>query len=276
MTIDITTTYPVTETRYRPLYLVRLPVNIPALYKWAADRSLIPGDGSEFDDGRALHHLLTESFGQGCLQPFRLMVATGGKQGSLYAYCQHDPAALRAEAEVVAPPEHLDVIDLDGLSGKPMPAVWQAGRRLGFELRVRPVRRLLKPVGHTGQKSFHKGDELDAFLLACLRNSPDGEPGQPAGKIEREQVYRDWLAERLAGAANVTGVRMTSFQRHIAWRKGQGGKMARLEGPDAILQGDLEITDPDAFRLTLQKGVGRHRAYGFGMLLLRPLQAGGG
>ena len=36
------------------------------------------------------------------------------------------------------------------------------------------------------------------------------------------------------------------------------------------MRGILTITDPIAFAELLKRGVGRHRAYGYGMLLLRP------
>ena len=36
------------------------------------------------------------------------------------------------------------------------------------------------------------------------------------------------------------------------------------------MQGVLTITDGGAFASLLARGVGRHRAYGYGMMLLRP------
>ncbi|MBP2301928.1 type I-E CRISPR-associated protein Cas6/Cse3/CasE [Azospirillum picis] len=286
------------------LHLIRLPVDVRALSRWAAERRLGQTDGGGFDDGRALHHLLSETFGKGRLQPFRLLVppgqAGGGGRGSLYAYCRADAAALRDEAHAVAPPEHLAVIDLAALADKPMPDDWRAGRRLGFEIRARPVRRLLAPLPGEpaegpgegqesgqgiGQRSgpparpFAKGDEVDAFLVAALRRSPDGGGKGTAAAdgdgtaLSREAVYAGWLAERLAGAATLTAVRLASFRRHAASRKGNRRGAVTLDGPDALLQGELEVADPAAFRLALEKGVGRHRAYGFGMLLLRPASA---
>ena len=41
-------------------------------------------------------------------------------------------------------------------------------------------------------------------------------------------------------------------------------------GPDATLNGTLRINDPNEFRTKLRTGIGRHKAYGYGMLLLRP------
>jgi CRISPR system Cascade subunit CasE len=33
----------------------------------------------------------------------------------------------------------------------------------------------------------------------------------------------------------------------------------------------LEVTEPETFAVGLARGIGRHRAFGFGMLLLRPV-----
>jgi CRISPR system Cascade subunit CasE len=60
---------------------------------------------------------------------------------------------------------------------------------------------------------------------------------------------------------------LVSFQRTRVQRGGR-----RIEGPDAVVHGTLTITDPTAFAALLARGVGRHRSYGYGMLLLRPPQ----
>jgi CRISPR system Cascade subunit CasE len=40
-------------------------------------------------------------------------------------------------------------------------------------------------------------------------------------------------------------------------------------GPDATFTGLLAVGNPEAFAGLLARGIGRHRAFGFGMLLLR-------
>ena len=40
--------------------------------------------------------------------------------------------------------------------------------------------------------------------------------------------------------------------------------------PDATIHGTLRVSDPDRFAEALRRGVGRHRTYGYGMVLLRP------
>jgi hypothetical protein len=64
-----------------PLYLLRGPVRLSRLALYAGDRGWTRrrrADGREadaaFDAGRALHHMLDETFGPSLLKPFRLMV----------------------------------------------------------------------------------------------------------------------------------------------------------------------------------------------------------
>ncbi|MBU0799071.1 MAG: type I-E CRISPR-associated protein Cas6/Cse3/CasE, partial [Alphaproteobacteria bacterium] len=178
------------------LHMVSLPLVLEPFRRWMATRGLAA------DEGRALHHLLSESFGKGVLQPFRLMVGKDARQATLYAYTQADQTALRQTASETGMPDALALIDLVHLDTKIMPEAWTEGRRFAFDVRVRPVRRLLKPLdGAEGgsAKPFRKGAEVDAFLVAALRHSADGESGPLDTRMTREAVYRDWLAERLAG-----------------------------------------------------------------------------
>ena len=89
-------------------------------------------------------------------------------------------------------------------------------------------------------------------------------------KRSREDVYNDWLREqfqRRGGAQLEKKASLKSFQRTRVIRR-RGSRP--IEGPDAIMSGTLTITDGDEFAELLARGIGRHRAYGYGMLLLRP------
>ena len=75
------------------------------------------------------------------------------------------------------------------------------------------------------------------------------------------------------GAVELLDVQLSAFARSKSVRRiqasaDQGRKGHASEGPDATLTGHLRITDPTAFAHLLARGVGRHRAFGFGMLLL--------
>lgn len=247
----------------RGLHLVRLPVDLDELGRWSAERNLgwgrrtRQGEAEIYDEGAALHHLLAETFGPAALQPFRLMVALSGGPARIYGYSRKPGPELAHVAGVAMLPEVARVIDLGGLESRAMPMDWRSGQRLGFDLRMRPVVRLASDIlGH------RKGAEVDAFLAEALR--------QPEGTMlevgrTREAVYLDWLAGRLGSGATVESARLVRFERRGAVRKG-----ARIEGPDIVIQGTMTISDPAVFADLLGRGIGRHRAYGYGMMLLRP------
>ncbi|WP_420450147.1 type I-E CRISPR-associated protein Cas6/Cse3/CasE [Candidatus Palauibacter sp.] len=225
-----------------------------------------------FDEGYALHVLLSAVFGKGMLQPFRTFRPSRGEGGALYAYSDLDQEALCAVAEAAAPPDGLEVVDVAELRTKPMPDRFSPGQRLGFDVRIRPVRRLARDLSDSQSgKVIRKGSEIDAFRLELLRRSPDGWKASeeaPAARVSRDHVYAAWLAERLAGAAEVDArsFRLASFHRLRVIRGDGRGP----EGPDSVVHGDCVVEDPASFAAMLAKGVGRHRAYGYGMLIIRP------
>lgn len=94
------------------LHLIRLGLRPVTLAEWAARRGQMQASG--FDEGRALHHLLGETFGPGALQPFRLLTAPGGQDANLYGYSAAGPEALRETAEAIALPDALAVLPLQG------------------------------------------------------------------------------------------------------------------------------------------------------------------
>ena len=249
-----------------PLFLIGVPVNMDRLIRWAGDRGWLRhrGDVVGFDEGRALHHLVDETLGPGVLRPFRLFTSHGKATGTLYGYCSMGNHTLETQARIHALPEYLGILALDRMEGKAMPTAWAAGSRLGFDVRVRPVRRLNQDIKN-GNRLFRRGVELDAFLLESLRRRVDARA--------RAGIYLDWLAERLDPAAELDreATRIVRFERVYVSRGAAG-----IMGPDVIFHGVLELKNPEHFSALLARGIGRHRAFGYGMLLLRPAGRGGG
>ena len=247
------------------LNLIRAPIRTGVLARWAKERGWVRRHrGAEaFDEGRALHHLLDETLGVGAVRPFRLLVPPRSQSGNLYGYSAAD--ALRSAAQTLAHPESLSVLNPDRIESKAMPTNWREGQQLGFDLRTRPVRRLRREI-ETKAGNLSKGKEIDAYLLEALRQYPDSSEGMNAAKRNRQDVYLDWLAERLAPAANLdcSQSRLARFRRSVVSRGNHGS-----EGPDATIHGTLTVADASAFIALLSGGVGRHKAYGYGMLLLR-------
>ncbi len=250
------------------LHLVQAHIDMGAFNRWAGDRGWtrqVKGRAGTFDEGLALHHLTVEMFGERALRPFRLLVPPRARTGNLYAYATCPSGELRNLAGVQAMPDQIVVLPPDRLLTKPMPENFSTGQRIGFDLRLRPVRRLKRPLGDR----FGAGSEVDAFVVEALREYAGNETGMAAAGHTREAVYLDWLAERLAPAAGLdrTATRLHAFRRSRVVRNG-----VAQEGPEAVIHGTLTVTDPVHFDEMLTRGVGRHCAYGFGMLLLRAPQ----
>lgn len=250
-------------------HLIHAPFDMRNFNRWAGKRGLVR-HGS-FDAGYALHVLLSAMFGKSVLQPFRLFAPERRRNAALYGYATEDAAELRRTAGTVAPPDCLSVFNPSDMRSKRMPPNFERGRRLGFDLRLRPVRRLRRELAD-GQldRSLPRGVEVDAFRLEVIRKFPSGraDPDVAAVKagVTRESVYREWLSERFGDAVAVEECRLVSFRRTRAVRGNGKGP----EGPDAILHGTLAVSNQETFARTLRRGIGRHRAYGYGMLLLRP------
>ena len=254
-----TTTLATTETGV--LQMVRARIDAREFRRWMGEKHLR-------DKDHAMHCLLAESFGDLAPKPFRLMLPRGGSTGVFYGYGRSDAGALRKMADIYTDPLQGRIIPVDEMYSKAMPSAWRVGQRLGFEVRLRPV------VRRAREKGDHRHREMDAFQAEAERH-PKGEMPR-----SREQVYAGWLSDkfaillseesirRRAASLNLTQTRLVSFQRTRAYRKARDTRYS--EGPDALMRGVLTITDPEAFAALLAKGIGRHKAYGFGMLLLRP------
>ena len=255
-------------------HLIYAFLSMRAFNRWAGNRGLMR-HGS-FDEGYALHVLLSAMFGKAVVQPFRLFASPRRIGAALYAYSDVDADELRKTAEAVAPPDCLAVIDWRQIRSKPMPSPFETCRRLGFDVRVRPVRRLRHDLmDPQSNRLISKGSEVDAFKLQAMRRFPNGwaDPHKAASKngIRRESVYSGWLSERFGDAVAIEHCKLVAFKRSRVVR----GKGRGPEGPDATLHGTLAVSKPTDFSRILRKGVGRHRAYGYGMLLLRPPKTNG-
>ena len=222
----------------------------------------------------ALHLAMRRRWGAAAPQPFRWPAP--GSPGVLLGYSA-DPAPLLAPPPAAEPPDWtadwqaedaeadlLRAIFPDGAQARPMPSDWAAGRRFAFNLRLRPVTRY-GGAARAERRAGHGQGERDAFLVAVERRA-DGAP-----RLDREEVYRDWLAARIAPWGTLDGARLEGGRRIRTVRSSHGKPGARrIEGPEALFDGVLRIDEPEGFAHALTRGIGRHVAFGFGMLLLRP------
>lgn len=135
----------------------------------------------------------------------------------------------------------------------------RSGQHVEFMTRLMPTERYRS--NETG-----KSVEKDAYLVARE------ELGSEAPS--REVVYRRWLAEKLQSAAVLTRASIPAVAFTRVMRKGRlqptGARaITRPQFPDIVVQGTLQVKDPEWFDTMLARGVGRQKAFGYGMLLLR-------
>jgi CRISPR system Cascade subunit CasE len=250
-----------------PLHMMRLEPDMPKVARWGLARGIArPG----FDDGYLWHSLLKATFGELAPKPFRL-VEPARRRPYLIGYQSGDKDALLDHARAFAEPDAVEAVGLGSLAVKAMPTQFKAGARFGFEARVRPI------VRTTRNDPIAPGREIDVFLAAAK--------SRPDEKLDRGAVYFEWLGREFAkGGASLDprSTRLVSVRRARLLRRsaadGAGDRPLtqigkKGGGPDLVMAGELSVADPIAFKNLLARGIGRHRAFGFGMLLLRPPQA---
>jgi CRISPR system Cascade subunit CasE len=236
------------------LHMLSFSPDIPRFSRFAARERLLPaGD----DTGYAWHAVLAATFGAFAPKPFIWLAPRtpqGGQQGRLLGYSIHSLDTLRSHAAAFADPVFLDVLRIDDAASKAMPATYTEERSYGFQVRVRPTIRT--GAGRDGQRA----KERDAF--------------DPSGEIDRATCYSHWLETALArnGAAlcnaHIQVLRMTTLLARS--RREEHSQRRSTLGPDATFTGTLRVTDAASFASLMERGLGRHRAFGFGMILLRP------
>lgn len=212
---------------------------------------------SDEDLGYAVHGWLKAALLDLAPRTFRLF-GRGDSRIRLLGYGPADIRSIRAHVDRFATPQAMGVCDWTASASKPIGIIeWRQGQALGFEVRVCPVVR--------GRKG-----ERDAFLARL----PEGD--EPAA-MTRVDIYREWLTTKLRNIVVIEEdtVVLRAFRLVSTWRRTPTGKVNERPGrrvilPDALIEAKCTVTDPVAFKTVLHNGLGRHRAFGFGMLLLRP------
>lgn len=240
-----------------PLFMVQMQFDARKIMIQASESGLFKAN---VDEGYYIHQQILEMFGKNVFSTFCII---GQKAGwiNVLAYSSQSAKDLQELAKEHSSPLRYASCNWEMFSSKPMPQYWPTGKKYHFEVKTCPVVRIGKSSG-----KFKKGAEVDVFLNAL--NSED------SLKQSREQVYKKWGLEQFARstAAKVESIRLEGFKRTKFLRRSQGGnRIAKIiERPEAYLKGEILIQDGEKFNDLMAKGIGRHRSFGFGMLLLKP------
>ena len=207
------------------------------------------------DFGYRLHMLLTACFAETAPTQFSFVEARQPKTIKVLAYGDTPWERMREKSAAVLGTAAHDAIDWTRCRGRRVRSDWSAGMLLRYAVTVCPVRRRTTD-GRTAER--------DAFSVSPLRHEMDGEPEMR----QREVVYEAWLAEKVGGAVALESCEMDSFRFANVCRRDAKRRYRALRTPRAELSGVLRIVDVEAFSTLLARGIGRHRAFGFGMLRL--------
>jgi CRISPR system Cascade subunit CasE len=227
------------------LHLLRIPVDAPRLLRFAMAHGMTQEDETL---GYALHAWLAALFGTNAPKPFRYFE----RRQELLAYANEDAATLIAHAQAFATPQAWAALDADGIASKPMPAAWHVGQRLRLEVLACPASR----VGN---------EEKDVYLRALDRLGDNA----PA----RSEVYQAWFERQWTSAVQLAKVELLGMKarvRLLRRSRNSANRLRSVERPEALFAADAVITDPERFQALLARGIGRHRTFGYGMVLLAP------
>lgn len=233
------------------LYLVEIRPDSAALLRFL-DMQGLTGRADE-DLGYGIHAWLSAAFGEFAPRPWRLLWQHG-RPPRILGYSHQDATQMRDRLEEFADPGAMVVCSkTDDILSRTMPT-FRVGRQLGMDVQCMPVIR-----------KSRTGIEQDVFLSV--------EEGR--GR-RRDDVYCEWARDRLltSGAIGdvhlaVQGFRLVKQMRRTSSRDGKRNA-STLVRPQVQLQGRFVIKDAEAFRALLARGLGRHTAFGYGMMLLRP------
>ncbi len=241
------------------LSLIRLSPDRDHFAQWAARNGFLPPSGDDL--GYALHAAFAKCFGQLAPKPFYWREGVNSAGPELFGYCPGEPDTVLESLSIPALDGALETgLNLGSIQARAMPGSWRSGRTLSFETRTRPI------VRQNREGDRRRFREVDAAAHAARLAPLEAPPS-------KRDVYLEWTAAQLAPAAEIISGGVTAMGRTRVLRRPirDGSRSSAMtEGPDVTVTGILRIGDAAAFGELVRRGVGRHRAFGFGMLLLAP------
>jgi CRISPR system Cascade subunit CasE len=240
-------------------YMYRLRINVPGMVKLCNARGV---HLERADRGYMAHVAISEVFGD--MTPSVFSVRSEDRNGlTVLAYGERPLEEVRMQASMFAAPEAYNVLNWAESAEKPMPQAWPEGMRLRFEVRASPVVR----VGRNNAR-FAEGAEVDVFDVRCAEAGPEV-------ALVREDIYADWVSKQMLyrADAHVESVQKMQVRVDDLYRRGGTGRGRPgwvLRRPVIEAEGILTTGSPEGTQRLIMRGVGRHRTFGLGMVLLLP------
>lgn len=246
-----------------PLYMHQLTFPLSDVFQFASHRDLLLPH-MDADMGYILHCMLYELFSPDLApSPFSVRENEGGTLRML-AYSRSGSEELSRKAQSYPGDFVQDRFLPLSLRTKQLPDRFPSGQGYRFELRTLPVVRKARGADRPGA-------ELDVYLREVEKQDTDD---NEEGKLDRMKIYRSWLNDRFECLSSVRlqNCDVKQFRLREMLRTDGAGDKRKITRPDVRYDGQLEVTRPEQVHEELfERGVGRHRAFGFGMVLLKRL-----
>ncbi|NMG44761.1 type I-E CRISPR-associated protein Cas6/Cse3/CasE [Aromatoleum toluvorans] len=199
------------------------------------------------------------------------------------------------EYYVVSQRQPRSIPGLLDVASKPFAPALHTGDRLHFRLRANPTEATAEAVGSTELARYNAQRTLSGLkekpqrvrrrfhdvLMATKRRHPVPESGSSEHKQAQwdalDNAARTWISKRLgeAGVRSVDrlsrfsgelepSIDWTGYTQHRLEHRGR-----RIQFSSVDYEGMVEVTDPAKLQLALVAGIGRAKAFGCGLLLVR-------
>ncbi|RME81329.1 MAG: type I-E CRISPR-associated protein Cas6/Cse3/CasE [Caldilineae bacterium] len=242
-----------------PLYMIQCTLDPKAFMSFAREQGLDPGN-DELDFGYLGHAWLKAAFDDLAPRPWRLLMPRRpnlSQPSRILAYSDHPADELADHLARFATPAVTAVCPPERVLDKALPQAWPPGRRFAFETLCCPV----------GRKS-RSGQEKDVFLIEADR--------APEDELDRYSIYQRWFTAQVesVGDIRICSVKGEGFRLTKVMRKthDKPRKSTHRLRPQVEFRGALQAGDGASLLTLLRRGIGRHRSFGFGMILLRPVR----
>lgn len=140
------------------------------------------------------------------------------------------------------------------------------GDELAYTLRANPTK-MLKPQIEGG-----RGQRVDVLMHAKYQARHESVPAENVQELQLEAA-QDWLLDHkrqeLLGVSFLNPPEVTEHIQHQVYKRGTGNKNSAIRFTSVNYHGLLKIIEPERFLFQLGQGIGRSKAMGCGLMLVR-------
>lgn len=263
------------------LDIAKLVINPRKLFEFAISTGLMRGSRaakgappSEVDTGYIVHAALAALYEKQAPRPFYIQPERRTSQAGTacitvlgYFDSQTD---IFSESFREKNSFSQEILRWEMSAAKRMPTQFDAGTRLRVDVRMCPVVRTTTFRKDKADKS----EELDAFLAAHnyqSQNSLEAGENKRLEPIDRFTVYQSWALERLSrNGMDIESLSIDGFQLAPVSRRNKERAFRSTQRPAIEVSATVSVNNPESFAAAIRLGIGRHKAFGFGMLRLSP------